>query len=64
MGYLSLEDRSNSRANLEKIPVTMDDPLGALSSQNSPMATPAKEKAVSTFFIDLRFLKLLSMRNV
>ena len=46
MGSLCLEDRSNSRAHLEKIPVTMDDPLGALSSQNSPLVTPAKDKAV------------------
>jgi len=47
---IGLDDRSNSRANLEKIPVTMDDPLGALSSQNSPMVTPAKDKALKCRF--------------
>ena len=35
-------ERSNSRANLEKTPVTLNDPLGALSSQTSPMTTPVK----------------------
>ena len=34
---------SPERTNLEKIPVTLNDPLGALSSQTSPMNTPAKQ---------------------
>ena len=40
-------ERSGSRANLEITPVTLNDPLGALSSQTTPMTTPAKDKAVS-----------------
>ena len=34
---------SPERTNLEKVPVTLNDPLGALSSQTSPMNTPAKQ---------------------
>ena len=40
-------ERSGSRSHLEITPVTLNDPLGALSSQTSPTTTPAKDKAVS-----------------
>ena len=39
---------SSSNSRLNKTPVTLNDPLGALSSQTSPMDTPSKEKSVST----------------
>ena len=39
-------DRS-SRAHLEKVPVTLDDPLGALSAQTTPSTTPAKDKELA-----------------
>jgi len=38
-------ERSGSRSHLEITPVTLNDPLGALSSQTSPTTTPAKDKA-------------------
>ena len=40
---------SPEKTNLEKIPVTLNDPLGALSSQTSPMNTPAKQVGIQTF---------------
>jgi pentatricopeptide repeat protein len=64
LGSLTLEDRSNSRANLEKIPVTMDDPLGALSSQNSPMVTPAKDKVVTLPSGEMLSQRSMSMSDV
>ena len=44
----SLEDLATSLTggSLNKTPVTLNDPLGALSSQTSPMDTPSKEKSV------------------
>ena len=33
---------------MEKVPVTEDDPLGALSSHNTPDNSPARDKIVST----------------
>ena len=45
-GSLEDLDTSLTGGNLSKTPVTLNDPLGALSSQTSPMDTPAKEKSV------------------
>ena len=47
----SLEDLATSLTggSLNKTPVTLNDPLGALSSQTSPMDTPSKEKSVRTY---------------
>ena len=50
-GSLEDLDTSLTGGNLSKTPVTLNDPLGALSSQTSPMDTPAKEKSVGIVLI-------------
>ena len=49
-------ERSNSRANLEKTPVTLNDPLGALSSQTSPMTTPVKPVSLNVCHFYCQFV--------
>ena len=45
-GSLEDLDTALTGGSLNKTPVTLNDPLGALSSQTSPVDTPAKEKSV------------------